>query len=291
MTSPTNQTTVLPTSRRGWQDLLNHLGIRPSKGMGQNFLFDRGVVQKIVDAAEINHDSTVVEIGPGLGIMTEELLARAGRVTVVELDTDLANHLRRVFGERDNFQVVEADALKIEIGHLMPSDKPYTLVANLPYSVASAITRHALEDTHPPFRLTIMVQKEVADRMVASPPDMSILGVATQFYAIARIAFVVPPDVFFPRPQVESAVVDLVPRPVRLLPEDQAAAFFRLVNAGFRQKRKQVANSISHELGLPKDQVQQTLNDAGIDPSRRAETIAVDEWLRLTLVGITELQS
>jgi 16S rRNA (adenine1518-N6/adenine1519-N6)-dimethyltransferase len=285
MTSSPGQTTVLPTSRRGWQDLLNYLGVRPSKGKGQNFLLDRSVVEKIVDAARINHDSTVVEIGPGLGIMTEELLACAGRVTVVELDTDLASHLRRVFGDRDNFQVVEADALKIEIGDLVPSDQPYSLVANLPYSVASAITRHALEDAHPPSRLTIMVQKEVADRMVASPPDMSILGVATQYYATVRIAFVVPPDVFIPRPQVESAIVDLVPRSERLLPASQNAAFFRLVNAGFRQKRKQVANSISHELGLPKDQVRQMLIDTGIDPSRRAETIAVDEWVRLTGVA------
>jgi 16S rRNA (adenine1518-N6/adenine1519-N6)-dimethyltransferase len=284
MTSSICQTTILPTTRRGWQDLLNHVGIRPSKGMGQNFLFDRGVVKKIVDAAGINHDSTAVEIGPGLGIMTEELLARSGHVTVVELDTDLVSHLRRVFGDRGNFQVVEADALKIEIGRLMQSDQPYTLVANLPYSVASAITRHALEDAHPPDHLTIMVQREVADRMVASPPDMSILGVATQYYANARIAFVVPPDVFIPRPQVESAIVELIPRPDRLLAAGQQAVFFRLVNAGFRQKRKQVANSISHELGLPKDQVRRMLNEAEIDPSRRAETIAVEEWVRLTVV-------
>jgi len=128
-----------------------------------------------------------------------------------------------------------------------------------------------------------MVQKEVAERMAATPPDMSILGVATQFYAEAEFAFDVPPDVFVPRPKVDSAVVQLIPRDAFALPRAEVESFFRVVNAGFRQKRKQVVNSLSAELGLPKATVQEVLGRAGIDPTRRAETISIDEWIRLSL--------
>ncbi len=282
------QTSVLPTSLRGWRDLLAHLGIRPSKGMGQNFLYERGLVRKIVDEAEIDGHSTVIEIGPGLGILTEELLRRAENVIAVELDTELTAHLRHLFGDRNNFELHEADALKIDIGDLPQSGRPYQVVANLPYSAASAIVRHVLEDSRPPERMIVMVQKEVAERVVASPPDMSILGVATQFYATTRIAFIVPPDVFFPRPDVDSAILDIVPRSDTLLPVGQRETFFRIVNAGFRQKRKQVANSLSAELGWQKSRVQELLVSSGIDPSRRAETISVDEWVRLTEVSANE---
>ncbi|MFL5760829.1 MAG: 16S rRNA (adenine(1518)-N(6)/adenine(1519)-N(6))-dimethyltransferase RsmA [Thermomicrobiales bacterium] len=289
MTSTSDHTTVLPTTFQSWRGLLTHLGIRPSKGMGQNFLLDRDVVREIVDAAEIDRGTTVVEIGPGLGIMTEELLTRAGRVIAVELDSRLAKHLRNLFGDRVNFELIEADALQVEFEELVAPNERYQIVANLPYSVAAAITRHALEDPLPPTRMTVMVQKEVAERMAASPPNMSILGVATQFYATARIVFIVPADVFFPRPEVESAVVELVPRADRPLPASGEVLFFRLVTAGFRQKRKQIANSLSSELGLAKDRIQRLLLAAGIESSRRAETISVDEWVRLTLIGSEEL--
>jgi 16S rRNA (adenine1518-N6/adenine1519-N6)-dimethyltransferase len=278
-----SQTTLLPTTRRGWQDLLSYLGIRPSKGMGQNFLFDRGIVRRVVDTAGVDQDSIVIEIGPGLGVMTEELLANAEHVTAVELDRRLASHLRHLFGDRSNFTLVEANALDIDLADAIRSTSDYQVVANLPYSVASAITRHALEANKPPSKLTLMVQREVAERMTAVPPDMSILGVATQFYAEAEIAFVVPPDVFVPRPKVDSAVVQIATRDALPLPRDGIDSFFRVVNAGFRQKRKQVANSLSAELEMPKATVQQVLTRAGIDPTRRAETISVDEWARLTL--------
>jgi 16S rRNA (adenine1518-N6/adenine1519-N6)-dimethyltransferase len=251
--------------------------------MGQNFLFDRGIVRRIVDASGIDRESVVIEIGPGLGIMTEDLLASAGHVVAVELDRRLAAHLRHLFGDRSNFTLVEANALDIDLTEVIQPSSDFQVVANLPYSVASAITRHALEATSPPSKLTLMVQKEVAERMTASPPDMSILSVATQFYADAEIEFVVPPDVFVPRPKVDSAVVQIATRDALPLPRDEIESFFRVVNAGFRQKRKQVANSLSAELGLPKANVQEVLAHAGIDPTRRAETISVAEWARLTL--------
>jgi 16S rRNA (adenine1518-N6/adenine1519-N6)-dimethyltransferase len=283
MTSTPGQSSVLPTTRRGWQDLLSHLDIRPSKGMGQNFLFDRDIVRRIVDVAGVDQNSVVVEVGPGLGIMTEELLARAGQVIAVELDRRLAAHLRHLFENRANFTLVERDALKVDYGDLVPAPSEYKLVANLPYSVASAITRHALEASRPPATLTLMVQKEVAERMAAVPPDMSILSVATQFYAEAEIAFIVPPEVFVPRPNVESAVVRLETRGALPLTPNEIKSFFRVVNAGFRQKRKQVANSLSAELKLPKLTIQEVLQNTGLDPMRRAETFSVDEWVRLSI--------
>jgi 16S rRNA (adenine1518-N6/adenine1519-N6)-dimethyltransferase len=275
--------TRLPTSRRAWTGLLADLGIRPSKGMGQNFLFERGVVQKLVRHAEVAPGDTVVEVGPGLGILTEELLRLAGRVIAVELDDGLAVHLRRTFGDDPRFTLVEGDALDLDWDVVVPAGHPWSVAANLPYSVGSAVVRRLLETTHRPRRLTVMLQLEVAQRLVARPPEMSVLSVATQVYADARIAFRVPPGVFIPPPKVESAVVVLDTKEDLPLPADALPTFFRIVNAGFRQKRKQVANSLAGELGMPKATVAGWLASVGIDPARRAETLAVAEWVALTV--------
>ena len=257
------------------------LGIRPNKGLGQNFLFERGIVQKMVRVAGVRPDDTVLEVGPGLGILTSELLRAAKRVVAVELDRTLAEHLRRAFGDDPRFALVEGDALRLAVADLVPPPTPYLVAANLPYSVGSAVLRHLLEAPHPPERLAVMLQLEVAERLVAKPPEMSILGVAVQFYAEGRIAFRVPPGVFIPPPSVESAVVVLDTRPAPL-PLDVHARFFRIVNAGFRQKRKQVANSLAAELGLPKEDVVAWLGAAGVDPMRRAQTLSVEEWVAVT---------
>lgn len=282
-------TSRLPTSRREWAALLSMLGIRPSKGMGQNFLFERGVVQKLVRHADVRPDETVVEVGPGLGILTEELLRHARRVIAVELDAGLAVHLRATFGDGPRFTLVEADALAVDWGEVVPPGEPWAVAANLPYSVGSAVLRRLLETPRRPERLTVMLQLEVAQRLVAKPPDMSVLSVATQFYADARIAFRVPPGVFIPPPTVESAVAVLDTKRDLPLPADLHGRFFRIVNAGFRQKRKQVANSLASELGLAKDAVAAWLTGAGIDPMRRAQTLSVDEWVALTLAAPDDL--
>jgi 16S rRNA (adenine1518-N6/adenine1519-N6)-dimethyltransferase len=272
----------LPATRREWVTLLDRLGVRPSKGLGQNFLYERGLVQKMVKAAGIGPDDLVVEIGPGLGILTDELLRRAGAVVAVELDRRLAAHLRGVFADRPHFQLIEGDALRVDLLASLPADRPYKVAANLPYAVASAVLRHLLELPRPPTRLALMFQLEVAERLVARPPDLTILGVATQFYAEPRIAFTVPPTVFIPPPKVESAVVLLDVRAEQPLPRELHERFFAVVNAGFRQKRKQVANSLAAELDLPKEAVNDWLRAAGIDPMRRAQTVEVEEWAALT---------
>ncbi|MCC6314100.1 MAG: ribosomal RNA small subunit methyltransferase A [Thermomicrobiales bacterium] len=272
----------LPTSRRGWAALIRELGVRPAKSLGQNFLFERGVVQRMVKQAGVGPHDLVLEIGPGLGILTSELLRAAQRIVAIELDPTLAAHLLRTFGDDPRFALIEGDALRLDLGALLPPGELYMVVANLPYSAGAAMVRHLLETPHPPRRIAVMLQLEVAERLTAAPPHMSVLGVAVQFYAETRIAFQVAPSVFIPPPSVESAVVILDVRAQPLLPPEQRSLFFRIVNAGFRQKRKQVANSLAAELGLPKAEVSAWLRDVNIDPMRRAQTLSVAEWAALT---------
>lgn len=273
---------VLPSSRRDWAATLDRLGVRPSKGLGQHFLYERGIVQRMVRLAGIGLEDLVVEVGPGLGILTDELLRRAGEVTAIELDRRLAEHLRLVFGGNPRFHLIEGNALEMRTVDIVPEATPFTVVANLPYAVATAVLRHLLEQTPRPRRLALMVQKEVAERIVAGPPELTILGVASQFYTEPRIAFDVPPTVFIPPPKVESAVLILETRPILPLPDDERGMFFRIVNAGFRQKRKQVANALAAGLSLPKEDVSRWLSSVGIDPMRRAQTLSVQEWVTLT---------
>ena len=272
----------IPATRRAWTDLVRHLGIRPSKGLGQHFLYERGIVQRMVRAAGVTSDDAVLEVGPGLGILTSELLLRAGRVVAIERDQKLADFLTHTFGDLPQFTLVTADALTVTADTLFAPDESYSLVANLPYAAGAAIVRHYLEQPRRPARLTVMLQLEVAARMVATPPEMSVLSVATQFYADARIAFHVPPTVFIPPPTVESAVAILDVRPQPSLSLADHPLFFRIVNGGFRQKRKQVANSLAAELDLPKADVSAWLQGSGIDPMRRAQTLTVPEWVALT---------
>jgi 16S rRNA (adenine1518-N6/adenine1519-N6)-dimethyltransferase len=276
------ETPVLPTSRQGWQALLDRLVIRPSKGLGQNFLFERGIVQRMVRTLDVEQGDLVLEIGPGLGILTEELLHNTDDVVAVELDRRLAEHLRATFADEPGFRLIEGDALTTDLAEVVDADRPYLVAANLPYSVGTAVLRRLLETPHPPRRLALMVQREVAERLVARPPRMTIVGVATQFYARPTISFIVAPTVFIPPPKVESAVVLLETRAHPPLPEDQHPRFFRIVNAGFRHKRKQLANSIADELAAPKANVSEWLTAAGIDPMRRAQTLDVEEWVAIT---------
>jgi 16S rRNA (adenine1518-N6/adenine1519-N6)-dimethyltransferase len=262
--------------------LLEELGVRPTKGRGQNFLFERGVVSRMVDAAGIGSDDVVVEIGPGLGILTETLVNTARRVIAVELDSRLAAHLQAIFADAATFEVIEGDALTLPTGDLLPAGDPYQVVANLPYSIGSAVIRRVLEQPFPPTRSTVMVQREDAERLTAKPPYMSILSVATQFFTAPRLAFTVAPTVFIPRPKVESAVVVLERLLESRLAWSMEPRFFRILNAGFRHRRKQLANSLAAELGLPKEVVHQWLVGVGVDPARRAETLSVDDWVALT---------
>jgi 16S rRNA (adenine1518-N6/adenine1519-N6)-dimethyltransferase len=277
----------LPQRVGDWKAILRDLGVTPSRRMGQNFLVDRGVLAGIVAAAGVRPGETVIEIGPGLGILTAalaEAVGASGRVIAVELDKRLAAYLQSAYADTPHVTILQQDILRVMPGDLV-GPAPYTVVANLPYQITSAAFRHFLESPHPPGRMTLLVQREVAERIVAAPPEMSILAIAVQFFARPRIALVVPPEAFVPRPAVQSAVLalDVVAPP---LPPERWRGFFALVQAGFGAKRKQIHNSLVERLRLPRETVGALLEAAGIDPMRRAQTLALDEWLAMERAAI-----
>ena len=250
--------------------------------MGQNFLVDRGVLADIVEAAAVQPGETVIEVGPGLGILTAALAAAVGptgRVVAVELDKRLAPYLQTAYASVPQVTILQHDILRVAPGDLI-GDAPYAVVANMPYQITSAAFRHFLEAAHPPRRVTVLVQREVAQRIAAQPPEMSVLAVAIQFFAAPRIVGIVPPEAFVPRPEVHSAILTLtVGTPP--LPRERWRGFFALVQAGFGAKRKQIHNSLTDRLRLPRETVSALLDAAGIDGMRRAQTLALDEWLAL----------
>ncbi len=265
-----------PPSRKSLQEI----GVRPSKGRGQNFLRETWVVERMAAELAIGAGDLVIEIGPGLGALTEALLATGAEVTAIEIDEQLAAYLRQELRD-ERFSLVQDDARTVSIDQIVPAGRMYDLAANLPYSSAPAILRHFLESERPPQRSICMVQREVALRMAASPPDLSLLGVAVQVYAEARVLFDVPPEAFVPKPKVVSSVVLLEQRPEPLIQPSEREAFFRLVTAGFAQKRKTVLNSLAAVLPADRASMRATLEHVGIDPMRRAETLSVADWIRL----------
>ncbi len=259
------------------------------KSLGQHFLRDRTVPPRIADAAGIQPDELVVEVGPGLGILTEELASRLdpakGRLVAIELDDRLLPILRERFADRPHVVFVHADVLETDPAQLADG-RPYRVVANLPYYITSAVLRHFLDTPARPRSLTVMVQREVAERMTAAPPHMNLLAVAVQFYGRPVVLFRVPPGAFSPPPRVESAVVRIdvyAPQDRPVSPRDEQS-FFSVVQAGFSQKRKQLANTLASGLGVPKDMAASLLRRAGIEPSRRAETLSLQEWAAVAAV-------
>lgn len=251
--------------------------LRPSKGLGQHFLTDPVALERIVAAAELSERDWVLEIGPGLGHLTRKLVERAGQVVAVELDPAMVAALTEELGDRPNLRVVQGDILKLDVTELMEGH-PFKVVANLPYYITSAVLRRLLEAALRPALIVVTVQREVAQRIVAGPGEMSLLAVSVQFYGRPRIVARIPAGAFYPPPKVESAVVriDLYPQPP--LEVEDVDSFFRVVQAGFGQRRKQLKNALAHGLGCPVDAVAAALKRAGVDPRRRAETLSVEEW-------------
>lgn len=261
--------------------LLRAYQLHPKKGLGQNFLVDESALLRVVEAAEIQPESTVLEIGPGLGSLTRYLARAARRVVAVELDQALLAPLEHVLRGAGDVSVVAGDMLEIDPGSLV-EEPGYLVVANIPYYITSALFRHLLEARVKPSRLVLTVQREVAERICARPDDMSLLALGIQVYGAARVAAQIPAGAFYPVPDVDSAVVrvDLYPEP--LIPSAQLELFFRLARSGFGQKRKMLRKSLAAGMAAPVSAVVAKLEQAGIDPQRRAETLAIDEWARLT---------
>lgn len=264
-------------------------GIFPRKSLGQNFLADEATARRIVDAAEIEQSDLVFEIGPGTGALTTRLAKCAGWVVSIELDRALIPALREELGEARNVTIVHGDALEADFVQLAQEaarafGNPFRatrFVANLPYYITSAAIRRILECGLSIATIVLTVQVEVAERVTAQPPDMSLLAVSVQFYGRPELLFRIPPSQFYPQPEVESAVLRI--KPHNQPPDVDAQKFFRVVKAGFSQPRKQLRNTLAAGLGITKAEAEAALRQGGIDPSRRAETLSLAEWKRLIL--------
>ncbi len=261
--------------------LLRRHGLHPKKGLGQNFLIDDGVLRKLVAAAEIPPDACVLEIGAGLGSLTRHLARAAARVTAVELDQNLIPILEGVLAGEENVRILQGDILTLNPS-AMDLPPGYLVIANIPYYITSAILRHLLEAQVRPARLVLTVQREVAERICAGPGGHSLLSLSVQVYGEPRPVLRIPAGSFYPPPQVDSTAlrVDIYPQP--RIPYARLDAFFRLIKAGFSQKRKTLRNALSAGLAVPPPQAAGLLERAGIDPMRRAETLSLEEWSRLT---------
>lgn len=273
-------TTKLQRTSDQWRALLKKHRIKPTKSMGQNFLTETAVVEEIVDIAQMGAGDLVIEIGPGMGILSREIISSGATLIGVELDRDLATLLRADLAGQESFTLIEQDARYLNPEEITDG-RPYQVVANLPYSVATVILRNLMESSHPPTRMTVMVQREVAERMTAEPGDMSLLGLATDLYSDANIVMIVPPEVFTPPPKVESAVVQMETRPELRGTPGQRERMFELGTMAFQRKRKTLSNGLSMGLDLPKAELDALLEDIGIDSKRRPQTLNVDEWLRI----------
>lgn len=261
--------------------LLRAHGLTPRKGLGQNFLTDPSTLDKVVKAAGVTAEDSVLEIGPGLGSLTRHLARAARKVTAVEIDQNFIPILQQVLANEPNVQVIHADILSLDPLKIMDGE-PYLVAANIPYYITSAILRHLLESAHRPQRLVLTVQREVANRICAAPGDLSLLALSVQVFGNPHQVLRIPAGAFYPPPKVDSITlrVDLYPQP--LIPPDQLDTFFRLAKAGFSQKRKTMRNALSAGLGWKAERGQALLQKAGIDPMRRAETLSLDEWRQLT---------
>ena len=264
--------------------VLKRFNLRADKSLGQNFLQDSSALEKIALAAEIQRDDCVLEIGPGLGSLTRYLAVSAQKVTAVELDPDLLAPLKAVLKPYQNVNVVHGDILKLNISEII--DQPdYLVVANIPYNITSAIIRHLLESDPKPRRVVLTVQKEVAERICAKPGDLSLLALSVQVYGKPSIAAKIPAASFHPAPKVDSAIlrIDIYKEP--LIPAELLNKFFKLIKAGFAQKRKTLRNSLASGLHISPPNAEILLTSAGIDFMRRAETLSIDEWQGLCNVS------
>lgn len=277
------------SSHSATMDLVKKHGFKFTKSLGQNFLIDDNIVDKIVAGAGIGPGDKIIEVGPGIGTLTREMASRAQNLMAVEIDKNLIPILEDTLGDYDNVKIVNEDIIKADIRGLIDENLgggPVKLVANLPYYITTPIIMRFLEENINVTDIVVMVQKEVAERMNAQPggKDFGALSVAVQYYCDTEIVAKVPRHLFVPQPNVDSIVIALRIRPERKYKVDDEDLYFKVVKAAFGQRRKTLLNSISSMGNLAKDQVKEALEEAGIDPKRRGETLSLDEFAILSNV-------
>jgi 16S rRNA (adenine1518-N6/adenine1519-N6)-dimethyltransferase len=275
------------TSPKEIKELLSKYETRPSKGLGQNFLIDKNVLRKIIDSAQLKSTDVVLEVGPGIGTLTQELAKHAEKVIAVEKDKKMVNILTDVLiaSNATNVQIVNADILRYK---LLTTN--YKLIANIPYYLTSPLIRKFLESSNPPSEMILMLQKEVAQRICAKPPKMSLLAVSVQFYAQTKIISYVSKNCFWPSPKVDSAIIKITPSPeLGEFPRARGSVelFFKIVKAGFSQPRKQLVNNLttlksSDDVKLDKVKISDWLLKNNLRSEQRAEVLSIDDWIKLT---------
>lgn len=258
--------------------ILSRYDIAPKKSLGQNFLVETRALEKICELAELSPDDQVLEIGPGTGALTAMMAASAGRVITVELDDRLLPILLEELAAFDNVEVFHRDILNLD--HTSLFAQSFKVVANLPYYITGAVLRHLMVPKKKPQLMVLTVQKEVAERLTAQPGEMSILAVSVQLHGLIRREFAIPAGSFWPKPAVDSAVIRFDKRESNLIPYGDEESFLRLVKMGFSSKRKQLQKNL-RALISDKVLLNDKLRSAGIDGTRRAETLSIEEWLAL----------
>jgi 16S rRNA (adenine1518-N6/adenine1519-N6)-dimethyltransferase len=260
---------------------LRQYGLRPNKGLGQNFLVDQRALRRVVAAAAFKGEESVLEIGAGLGSLTYHLAKFARDVIAVEFDRRLIPALKSVVQELKNVRIIQGNILELDLHELIGAP-PCAVIGNIPYNITSALIRQLLETEHTADFLVLTLQKEVVNRIAAHPGEMSLLALSVQLYGNPKIAGEIPAESFFPKPEVDSAIlrVDVYPEP--LIPAEFIRPFFQVAKAGFSQRRKQLKNSLSAGMAVSSDQAVNWLAKADIDPKRRPQELSLEEWCELT---------
>jgi len=264
------------TSKKNIKNLLKKYQLRPLKHFGQNFLIDQGALRKIIAAADLKAQDIVLEIGPGIGTLTQELAERAKKVMAVEKDWRLIDILKETLKGFQNIEIIQGNILKVKL----PTLKNYKVVGNLPFYLTAPVIRQFLESNEAkPRSMVLVVQKEVGQRICAKPPHMNLLAVSVQFYAEPKIIYYISKKSFWPQPEVDAAIIKITPYQNMV---GEKELFFKIAKAGFSQPRKQLINNLSKGLKMNREEVNVWLPKNRIQPFQRAETLSIDDWLNLT---------
>lgn len=265
------------TSPTTIKNILSKYDTKPSKGLGQNFLIDKNVLRKIIEASDIKSSDTILEVGPGIGTLTQELAEKAERIIAVEKSKTMIEILKETVKDYKNIEVIDEDILKFE-----SEITNYKLIANIPYYLTSPLIRKFLETNNPPEFMVLMLQKEVAQRICAKPSDMSLLAVSVQFYAEAKIISYVSKNCFWPAPKIDSAIIKITPLIDKNKKQIDIDLFFKVVKAGFSQPRKQLGNNLSKILKIERKKIDEWLLKNNLKSNQRAETLSTEDWKKLS---------
>lgn len=275
MTKPAQESQIIHP-----KSLLRRFGLRPDKRLGQNFLFDRNALQKIIQAANLSGKETVLEVGAGLGSLTRYLASASGKVIAVEFDRRLISALNLLLRDLDNVLIIEGDILKLNLVELV-GGKPYFVIANIPYNLTSKLIRILLESSKPAESIILTIQKEVAERIVAIDGDQSLLSISVRLYGSPKIKGRIAAGSFYPKPSVDSRILEILPHKDPIVDNELIPTLFKMARAGFNQKRKQLKNSLSTGLRIEAHIVEQWLVQSGIDPTQRPQTVHIEQWTKL----------